>query len=135
MPPLYVSDLPISCINAAASEFHVPAKLIIAVLNVERGKTGFMMKNKNGTYDMGPLQVNSRWLPTLERYGYSENDIVFDGCTNVKVATWLLARAITHNSQSFWNAVGDYHSHTPDLNRSYNQKVKYYLNNIEMISS
>jgi hypothetical protein len=72
----YINNIPISCINRTAVEFHVPATLIVSVLSIERGANGTISRNKNGTYDMGTMQINSKWLPTLEKYGYSENDII-----------------------------------------------------------
>lgn len=86
----YINNIPISCINLAAVEFNVPATLIVSVLSIERGANGTISRNKNGTYDMGPMQINSKWLPTLKKYGYSENDIIYNACKNVHVGTWIL---------------------------------------------
>jgi len=72
LPP---SDVTLHCINRAAIEFNVPAKLIISVLGVERGKVGQVAQNMNKTYDIGPMQINSSWLPTLARYDISQHDL------------------------------------------------------------
>jgi hypothetical protein len=71
------ADVPMHCINEAAIEYHVPAKLIISLLNVERGKNGKVEKNKNGTYDIGPMQINSSWLPDLEKHGIKSRRVDF----------------------------------------------------------
>ncbi len=52
MSGIYATDIPLHCIQEAAIQYNVPAKLIITVLNIERGKTGMLVKNKNNTYDM-----------------------------------------------------------------------------------
>lgn len=119
----YINNIPISCINRAAMEFHVPATLIVSILSIERGANGTISRNKNGTYDMGTMQINSKWLPTLKKYGYSENDIIYDTCKNVYVGTWILANKISKNNE-LWKGVGDYHSRQPSLNYSYSNKVK-----------
>jgi hypothetical protein len=53
----YINNIPISCINHAAVEFHVPAALIVSVLSIEGGANGTISRNKNRTYDMGMMQI------------------------------------------------------------------------------
>ena len=133
MIPLHISDVQLHCINEAAIEFNVPAKLIIAILNVERGKSGQAVKNTNGTYDLGPMQINTIWLPILKKYSITKHDLQFDPCINVKVGAWLLGRSIA-SYINFLKGVGDYHSRTPRFNSEYVQKVKisYTQINIEL---
>jgi hypothetical protein len=132
MLPLYVSDVPLSCINAAAYEYQIPAKLIISVLNIERGKVGLISKNKNSSYDIGPMQINSLWLVDLKRYGITQHDLQYDPCINVKVGTWILSKAIA-NGSNLLGGIGDYHSHTPVNNSSYSQKVKINFTKIKTL--
>lgn len=120
---MFVSDVPLSCINTAAIEFSVPAKLIITVLQIERGKNGKAIKNKNGTYDLGVMQINSCWLPALEKFSISREAIQFDPCVNVRVGTWILAKAIA-SDQDLLKGISNYHSRTPNYNNRYAQKVK-----------
>lgn len=119
---LIINDVPASCINQAAIEYHVPAKLIISVLRTEGGRIGSASRNKNGTVDYGPMQINSSWLSTLAPYGYNARSLQYNPCVNVRVGTWLLSKAIAHN-KILWKGVGDYHSHTPQYNRTYYSKV------------
>jgi len=132
MLPLFVSDVPLSCINSVAYEYHIPAKLIISVLNIERGKAGLISKNKNNSYDIGPMQINSLWLADLKRYGITQHDLQYDPCINVKVGTWILSKAIA-NGNNLLGGIGNYHSHTPINNSSYNQKVKINFTKIKML--
>ncbi len=132
MLPLFVSDVPLSCINSVAYEYHIPAKLIISVLNIERGKVGLISKNNNTSYDIGPMQINSIWLVNLKRYGITQHDLQYDPCINVRVGTWILSKAIA-NGSNFLRGVGDYHSHTPVNNSSYNQKVRINFRKIQIL--
>jgi len=68
--------------------------------------------NKNGTFDLGVMQINSRWVPTLAHYGYTKVDIQFNPCLNVKIGTWLIAKGLAEE-KNFWSGIGNYHSHTP----------------------
>jgi Transglycosylase SLT domain len=120
---LIINDVPVECINKAAVQYHIPATLIISVLRMENGHVGDAIRNSNGTYDYGPMQINSIWLPKIEKYGYTRNAVRYDPCTNVSVGTWLLSKAIA-DEKVLWRGVGNYHSHTIDKNMTYRSKVQ-----------
>jgi len=125
-----INDVPIVCINQAAEAFHVPATLIISVLKTENGRIGTAARNKNGSYDYGPMQINgSAWLNRLQPYGITQADIQYDPCINVAVGTWILASNIANNNQ-LWQGVGDYNSTTPKFNKRYRYKVKNWYRKI-----
>jgi soluble lytic murein transglycosylase-like protein len=105
-------------------EYHVPAKLIISVLNIERGKVGQAVKNKNGTYDLGPMQINTSWWPKLYAYHITPQQVLYDSCTNVKVGAWILGKEIA-GSGNLYNGIGDYHSHTVSFNQSYANEIRF----------
>jgi hypothetical protein len=132
MLPLYVSDVPLSCINTSAIAYHIPAHLIISVLNIERGKVGMLSKNKNNSYDIGPFQINSLWLKDLKPYGITQHTLQYDPCVNTKVAAWLLSKAIA-GSQDLLMGVANYHSHTRAHNALYGQKVRMHLTQLKQI--
>jgi hypothetical protein len=51
--------------------------------------------NDNGSYDLGPMQINTIWLPELaQSWGVSESTaykwVRDDPCTNMGVAAWIL---------------------------------------------
>lgn len=119
---LLVHGVPIECINQAAVTYHVPAALIISILGIEGGSVGMAKPNTNGTYDYGPMQINSLWLQKIKPYGYTPEQLQYDPCANVMVGTWILGVNIA-NSPDFWRGVGGYHSYTPSLNRDYQYKV------------
>ncbi len=132
MMPVYINDVPIECINNAAIEYHVPATHIIAILKTENGKVGMANKNVNGSYDLGPMQVNSAWIKKIAKYGYTENDLLNNPCKNVEVGTWILSINIA-DEKNFKNGIGNYHSHTPKLNSSYSDIVITKINQIEKV--
>jgi soluble lytic murein transglycosylase-like protein len=129
---LPVFDVPIACINQAAVMYHVPAKLIISVLQTEGGKMGKIEKNKNGTYDIGAMQINSSWLPELKSEGISQDDIQYNACTNVSVGTWILAKKIAAEN-NLLVGVGDYNSHTSQYNKTYYHKVQRNFTKLSLI--
>ena len=119
---LTINDVPIECINHAAVLYAVPATLIISVLKVEGGKNGMAKANSNGSYDYGPMQINTVWLPQIKPYGYTKETLQFNPCANVYVGTWILSQRIA-NSPNFWRGVGAYHSYTATENVPYQRKV------------
>lgn len=126
MMPVLINDVPVACINQAAIAYHVSASLILSIMKKENGRNGQAIRNKNGTYDLGVFQVNSIWLPTLARYGYTKKDIQFDPCKNVMAGTWILAKGLAQG-KSVWSGTANYYSHTPHLNTLYSNDVyKHY---------
>lgn len=124
--PIMFNDIPASCINYAAVTYHLPATLILSVLKIENGRNGMARRNRNGSYDYGPMQINSRWLPELKRHGITEHDLRFNPCINVAVGSWILAQAITEGHH-FQQGVGNYNSHTATLNQRYaHQVLRWY---------
>ncbi len=119
---LTINDVPIECINRAAVLYSLPATLIISVLKVEGGRNGMAKANNNGSYDYGPMQINTVWLPQIKLYGYTKETLQFNPCANVYVGTWILSQRIA-NSPNFWRGVGSYHSYTASENVPYQRKV------------
>lgn len=120
--PVMINDVPIDCINHAAVVYHVPATLILAVIKKENGRNGQAVKNKNGTYDYGVMQINDIWLPKISAYGYTKTDVQYNACKNVFVGTWVLAQSISQG-QDVWHGVGNYHSHTLAFNKAYKKSI------------
>lgn len=96
-----------SCWEAASESYGIPVKVLKAVAKTESGfNDKAINRNKNGTHDIGLMQINSGWLPTLEKYGITE-DSLKDSCTNIKVGAWILS----NNAKKLgwnWNAIGAY---------------------------
>jgi hypothetical protein len=89
---LLICDVPIECINQAAVAYHVPATMIVSILKTEGGRRGEASKNKNGTIDYGPMQINTCHLEELAKYGITKTDIQYNPYVNVAAGTWLLAQ-------------------------------------------
>ncbi len=117
-----INDVPLDCINKAAILYQVPATIILSVLKQENGKNGDAIKNKNGTFDYGVMQINSTWLPRIAAYGYTREDIQYNACKNVYVGTWILGQSIAEG-KDVWLGIGNYHSHTPSHNQTYRNGI------------
>lgn len=113
-----------ACLETATHAMKVPAVLVLGIMQVEGGKPGQRVYNTNGSYDMGPMQVNSWWLPRLAPLGITARRLTDDGCLNLTVGTAILASALKEAHGDIALAVGWYHSHTPALAGAYKDKVR-----------
>lgn len=113
-----------ACLSDVANHFRLPMPLLEAVLKVEGGRPGLAMRNSNGTYDLGPMQINTSWLPVLAEKNITREMLRDDFCVNVAVGAWILARELNQIPAKpavadFWQAVGRYNSRTPRHNYRY----------------
>lgn len=108
-----------TCIDVASEAFSVPHAAIQLILEQEAGQTGKVSQNSNKTLDIGPMQINSIWLPQLEQLGISQEQLKNDYCTNVFVGTWILRQNINAADGDLIKGMGWYHSRTPRLYKKY----------------
>ncbi len=117
-----------ACLLLAAQTYQVPPAVMIGIMHVEGGRVGQQVgPNFNGTYDLGPMQVNSLWVPQLaQTWGVSQPTarrwVRDDGCVNVHVAAWILKQKIAETG-SLYGGIAHYHSATPSKGRRYASKV------------
>lgn len=82
------------CWDKAGKTYNVDPWLLMAVAKVESSfRANAINKNKNNSYDIGMMQINSIWLPTLSKHGITSNDLLHP-CTSVFVGSWIMAQNI-----------------------------------------
>lgn len=110
------------CFKQASFRYGVPEALLRAISHVESGGNPFVTNiNKNGSIDIGHMQVNSYWLPTLAKYGITQSQLM-DACTNTQVGAWILASNIARMGYR-WEAIGAYNARNPIKAAIYTRKV------------
>jgi hypothetical protein len=117
-----------SCITAAADAYRLPPSLILVLLRVEGGKLGEVSGNTNGTVDIGPMQINTIWVPAIARHWRTTPQAAYAGlrdnfCANIEGGTWILRQALDEARGDFWSGVSIYHSHNPVHQEVYLRKV------------
>ncbi len=115
------------CLLAAAHTYQVPPAVMIGIMQVEGGRVGQAVRNDNGSFDLGPMQVNTVWVPQLSHIWHvSETTtrawVRDDGCVNVNVAAWILKQKIAETG-SLYGGIAHYHSATPGIGSRYASKV------------
>jgi len=114
----------IVCSIEAAVKYEVPANIVLAVAELENGKPGFYRINSNGTQDVGPMQINTRYLEDLSAYGITAEDVAAEGCYPYELATWRLHNHLRYDQGDLWTKAANYHSRTPEYNAPYRAKLK-----------
>jgi hypothetical protein len=111
------------CIRRSANGRIWLERTLWGLRDQESGWIGAEIANSDGSHDLGPLQVNSFWVPRLSaminrRPAQVRTWLTHDPCFNVQAARWIFlsALAATHD---YWKAVGIYHSPTYWRQRRY----------------
>jgi hypothetical protein len=118
--------LSMDCVMDAARENGLPLAALLGILAAEGGRTGEAVRNHNGTFDLGPFQVNTVHANTLQEQGMPSEAVLRDGCVNARAAAFLLRREY-ERAGDIWAAVGAYHSRTPERRDAYIHRVKRHL--------
>lgn len=122
-----INEVIAACILLAAQNYAVPPAALIGIYHTEGGKVGQEVGNTNGSYDLGPMQINTIWLGDLaERWNVSKSHarkwVRDDPCTNIGVAAWIL-RGHLNRTKDLKTAIAHYHSRTPHIGTRYKKKV------------
>lgn len=127
-----IRPLTAECLYQAAQEYGLHTDVLLAILMVEGGTVGKNNRgNSNGSYDIGPFQINSIHRKTLAEMDITEGELRNNGCLNAAVAAWHLRRVLTPevlaqitDEDSYLRALARYHSVTPDKNAIYADKLR-----------
>jgi soluble lytic murein transglycosylase-like protein len=111
------------CFEDAGSHYGINPLLLWAIAKVESNFNPYALnKNKNNSYDMGLMQINSAHLKTLEKHGLVDKRYIWDPCYNIYVGAWVLSQCIKKYGYT-WTAIGCYNAQTPWKRKKYSYKV------------
>lgn len=116
-----------SCFIQASERFSIDHRLLIAIVEVESSMNPKAIGlNKRGgkvvSEDVGLMQINSSWFPTLSSMGITRNDLLENPCQNIYVGAWILAKNISSNGVN-WESVGAYNAGFKNANAPF--RLKY----------
>jgi hypothetical protein len=117
-----------ACMLAVSQFYHLPPRVLPSIQVVESGRPGTISRNFNGTADLGVMQVNTRWLPYLARSWHMTprtvaERLINDPCFNIVASGAIMRIYLDEAHGNVVQAVGYYHSHTPDLAMWYQIRV------------
>lgn len=111
-----------------AQIYTLPPRVLPAIQRTEGGRPGLAHVNKNGTLDLGVMQINTVWLPRLALYTSLPERTVQERllnrpCFNIAAAGLIMRIYLDETGGDLMVAVGNFHSHTPLHHAAYQQKV------------
>lgn len=110
------------CFEQAAQRYGVPASLLKAIaLQESSGRPNAINRNPNGTYDIGLMQINSTWLPTLKRHGIVAEHL-WDPCVSTLVGAWILSGNFARLGYTT-QGLGAYNAASPHKREIYARQV------------
>ncbi|MCB9975033.1 MAG: lytic transglycosylase domain-containing protein [Rhodospirillales bacterium] len=129
----------VTCLLLASQTYNVPPVLLAGIYKAEGGRVGQEVGNENGTHDLGPMQINTLWVPVVaKKWGVSERRaraaIRDNACTNMSVAAWILRNHLSE-TQSLAKALSYYHSRTPSFGHKYQDRVLNILRENSLLKS
>ncbi|MBQ69144.1 conjugal transfer protein [Candidatus Saccharibacteria bacterium] len=124
LPPDIPADHPQhQCIRKAAVDNRLPEEILWAIRIAEGGKRGILRQNKDGSVDVGVMQINSTHFDYFRsKYGVKPAWLLHNQCISILAGGYRLAKEIKRRGD-FWIGVGDYHSRTQSKNLKYRKRV------------
>lgn len=99
-----------ACWKEAGARYRLDPDLLKAIALTESGmQAQARHDNKDGSYDIGLMQINSRHFPRLAAYGITEKSLHEEPCSSVMAGAWILAEIVQRMGYN-WNAVGAYNA-------------------------
>lgn len=108
------------CYEEAGAQYNIAPELLRAIALSETGedpsKIGY---NKNGSIDLGLMQINSSWIEVMK---LDKNSLLHDPCYNVMVGAAILRYCMDIYGYN-WEAIGCYNAKSRIKKVSYSWKI------------
>lgn len=96
-----------ACWDDAAKYHGLDPWLLYAIAKTESSfNPSAINRNKNGTYDVGLMQINSIHLPELQKYGIPASALK-NACASTYIGAWILAKNFKRYGHT-WEAIAAY---------------------------
>ncbi len=116
------------CFDDAGKEYRIDPYLLETIAGVESNMNpGAYHRNRNGTWDIGLMQINSSWLGEL---GLTAGELISDPCLNTMAGARILRQCMDAYGYT-WEAVGCYNARGREKRVDYAWKVFDRLNRKE----
>ena len=125
-----VSEITPDCKKKISAQFHIPEIILDTYLKTENAPPGHIRNNSDGTWDVGPMQINSvNWKVFYDRFDVLPIDIRYNGCINLMAGAYLIRLHLDatgknnmHGWEMFFEVAANYHSKTPEYNTKYQER-------------
>ena len=98
------------CWSLVGAKYAVEPELLYAIAIVESGlRPDAINANKNGSRDLGLMQINSMHMPGLYKRGITEQRLLEEPCLSVDVGASIFVGFVSRYGYN-WTAVGAYNA-------------------------
>lgn len=122
----------INCWDEAGKKYNLDPWLIFAYAQTESTLNPNAVNKNKSSIDRGIMQINSFWLPTLEKYNIKVNDL-FDSCVSIFIGSWIIRQNIdrygyNYNGLVAYNVGNPFDSNKKQVGLNYYNKllINYY---------
>ena len=118
----------LACLAFVSTFYHLPPRVLPAIALVEGGRPGLVQPDADGSADLGLMQINTRWVEPLARHigvpgEQVRRRLIAEPCFGIATAGAIMRIYLAEEHGNLMRAIGDYHSHTPALNLSYQARI------------
>jgi len=108
------------CFEEAGKVHNVSSDLLKSIAKVESClNSKAVNKNKNGSTDLGLMQINSSWVDAMN---LNRGELISNPCYNVMTGANILRQCIDRHGYT-WEAVGCYNANSKDKRVGYSWKI------------
>lgn len=113
------------CWQRAGARYGIEPALLKAIAVVESGLSPTAVhKNRNGSTDVGLMQINSQHFAQLRQYHITARSLITNPCQNVITGAWVLAGQIRQFGYN-WEAVGAYNAGNARNRKTHLVRLRY----------
>jgi len=113
-----------NCWTVAGSHYQIDPWLLYAIASVESANDPHAINtNRDGSIDVGLMQINSFWFDALAEKGYSPT-MLFVPCTNITIGAWVLSQAFDQYGRN-WRGLGSYNAGTANTATAEENRLAY----------
>lgn len=96
---------------------------------MEGGRPGLAAANKDGSADLGVMQINTLWIAPLAQHTRQPEStirrrLLNEPCFNIAAAGAIVRIYLNEAKGDLMQAIGNYHLQTPVRNHSYRLKAR-----------
>lgn len=118
--PRHAKEIPyIKCFIEASAKYSVELPLLVAIAEKESGfnPLAYNASNRDGSFDIGIMQINSYWIKGAYKKGH-----FVEPCFNIHFGAYVLSDSVRQWGYN-WKGVGKYNARSPEKGYIYTKDL------------
>src|SRR5438105_431574 len=103
----------VACFAFISAFYHLPPNVLPTIQMVEGGRPGLISANKDGSTDLGVMQINSGWISVIAKITRTSESIIqrrllHESCFNIATAGAIMRIYLNEENGNVMRAIGNY---------------------------